>query len=393
MSGTKIRILVTDDDHVLRAVARSALESRFFDVSEAGDGEVAISILEDNSFDFVLLDIDMPKVNGFEVIEKIRSNPATKNLPIMVITSRSDFADIERAYELGATSFTVKPIDWNLLIHQIHFILRSSRMEIALRQAVNAVEAVSSYKTNLLSIISHELRTPIHTIVGYTEILRTILDRTELDNTPAQYLDELDAATKRLNGSLEDIFFLAGAVENGLQLSEDCYQIAPMIEDVMAAWRSNAAEKNVELLFENLLPKDAELKCDQVMFCRAFGNLVDNAIKFSSSHSTVILSVGFTSNGDLVCSVQDEGPGIRPQVLVEMQELFSQGDMSTTRAVEGLGLGLAICKSIIEKFGGRVMIRPREIGGTIAMVILPASMSKSLANPDNNFVKLVQHVA
>lgn len=121
-----LRILVIDDDPILREFACVYLSTPTTTIETAENGEAGLRRLRDGSFDFVLCDISMPGLSGFDVIREIRSDSAIERLPIIVITSNEDVASIDKAYDEGATSFVTKPINWRLLSYQIRFAYRAS---------------------------------------------------------------------------------------------------------------------------------------------------------------------------------------------------------------------------------------------------------------------------
>lgn len=123
----ELRILVIDDDPILREFACVYLTTPSVMIETADCGEAALERLNAESFDFVLCDIDMPGISGFEVLRAIRSDPAHESLPVFIVTSNEDMVSIDRAYEEGATSFVTKPINWRLLSHHIRFAYRASQ--------------------------------------------------------------------------------------------------------------------------------------------------------------------------------------------------------------------------------------------------------------------------
>ena len=120
-------ILAVDDDPIMREFASVYLSSPTASVQTAPDGRAALACLAGSAFDIVLLDIDMPGLSGFEVLEALRKKPEMADLPVIVVTGREDMASIDRAYDLGATSFVSKPVNWRLLAYQVRYVLRASR--------------------------------------------------------------------------------------------------------------------------------------------------------------------------------------------------------------------------------------------------------------------------
>jgi DNA-binding response OmpR family regulator len=124
-----LRILVVDDDPILREFASVYLGTPSATIETASDGAEARIRLAQKPYDIIILDIEMPRVDGFTLLAEIRSDERLKHLPVMMLTGHDDIASIDRAYQLGASSFATKPVNWRLLSYQILYVIRSSRAE------------------------------------------------------------------------------------------------------------------------------------------------------------------------------------------------------------------------------------------------------------------------
>ncbi len=132
------RVLVADDDPILREFAVVHLATPTVEVEVAEDGVVALDKLKAGGFDIALVDLDMPRMDGFELIRHVRADPVMQHLPLVVVTGREDMVAVDRAYAEGATSFVVKPINWRVLSHQLAYVLRNCRAEAVLREQLTA---------------------------------------------------------------------------------------------------------------------------------------------------------------------------------------------------------------------------------------------------------------
>jgi DNA-binding response OmpR family regulator len=121
------RILVVDDDPILREFASVYLTTPMSTVALAPDASTALELLARERFDITLIDIDMPGMDGFELVECIRGQDKLRNLPIVMVTGREDIVSIDRAYAVGATSFATKPVNWRQLSHQLRYVIRATR--------------------------------------------------------------------------------------------------------------------------------------------------------------------------------------------------------------------------------------------------------------------------
>ena len=124
-----MRILFVDDDPILREFACVNLASEIATIDTAPDGEAALASIRARRPDIVLLDIEMPLLDGIGVLNVLRADPRTRQLPVIVVTGREDIEAVDRAFEAGATSFVVKPLNWRLLSHQVRYVHRTALNE------------------------------------------------------------------------------------------------------------------------------------------------------------------------------------------------------------------------------------------------------------------------
>lgn len=132
------RLLFVDDDPILREFAQVNLATEAAQVDVAEDGLAALDLLARQSYDLLLVDLEMPRLDGYGLLERLRGDAATAHLPVIVETGREDVEAIDRAYRAGATAFVTKPLNWRLLSYQIKFTLRAARAEADLRLGYNA---------------------------------------------------------------------------------------------------------------------------------------------------------------------------------------------------------------------------------------------------------------
>jgi len=137
----ELRVLFVDDDPILREFALVHLSTDKAEVKAVGDGDEALALLADWPADIVLLDLEMPRLDGFEVLRRLAESGRLRDLPVIVVTGREDIAAIDRAYAAGATSFVPKPLNWRLLSYQIRYVRRAYETERGSRAALNASDA------------------------------------------------------------------------------------------------------------------------------------------------------------------------------------------------------------------------------------------------------------
>jgi CheY-like chemotaxis protein len=167
------RVLIADDDPILREFAMVHLATPTVEVEVAEDGVVALERLSQGGIDIALVDLDMPRMDGFELIERIRWDEQLKHLPIVVVTGREDMVAVDRAYALGATSFVVKPLNWRLLSHQLAYVLRNARAEGQVRGQLEALQKVNDLKDRILRLSRQKITGPLNDILEAAQVIET----------------------------------------------------------------------------------------------------------------------------------------------------------------------------------------------------------------------------
>jgi CheY-like chemotaxis protein len=165
------RVLVADDDPILREFAVVHLATLNVEVEVAEDGLAALERLSQGGVDIALVDLDMPRMDGFELIERIRWDEQLKHLPIVVVTGREDMMAVDRAFALGATSFVVKPLNWRLLSHQLAYVLRNARAEGRVRDQLEALRKINGLKDRILRLSRQKLTGPLNDILESAQVI------------------------------------------------------------------------------------------------------------------------------------------------------------------------------------------------------------------------------
>ena len=174
----KALALIVDDDSTARLLTRAALEQVGFSVTEAEDGDRALAAFERARPDLVLLDVDMPGMDGYTVCQTLRGRTEARHVPIVMVTGRDDVASINRAYEAGATDFVAKPINWGLLGHRVRYILRSGDAVRELAAGEEKFRLITENISDFIAMLDAEGRR-IYTSPSY----RTLFGGADLTGT------------------------------------------------------------------------------------------------------------------------------------------------------------------------------------------------------------------
>ncbi len=365
------RVLLVDDDPIMRELACEKLMAAHYQVSTAENGADALATLKRDGADLVISDLEMPIMDGFELTREIRADRAIAQIPVIVITA-SDHADaVDRAFGAGATSFLAKPINWTLFNQAVKFVLRASNDQRALRQARDQAEAGAKYKDGLMSVMSHELRTPLNAIIGFGQLLG---ERFAQQNDPLhkEYADYIIDGGKRLLNTISDMLLASDAGSGPIAIVEAHTTVGDVIAAARTISAAVVATAQTEVV-ETVQDVNLTINCDQRLLARALSKLIENAAKFSPRGAKIILGAALTKKGDLALLVKDTGPGMAPEQLKQVLAPFAQSDMSLKRSEQGLGLGLPLAGAIAHAHGAQLRISSTSGSGTRAAILLPAS--------------------
>lgn len=366
------RVLVVDDDAILLEVMREQLMSLGWDAVCAENGKAALSILLRETVDLAVIDISMPELDGFGLLQQLRQNPRTVDLPVIVCTSHNDREAIDRAYRLGATSFLTKPINWPQFLHHAQFVMRNGDTERALRAANVEAQSASRTKSAMFRVLSHEMKTPLTALIGLTTVIDRQL-RGKCDASVSQQLAHVVEASQRLNAIVSDVMLLAKAASGNPQQQFEVTSLDEILAEGQSGFKAKAAQRRIRLLVRPM-ERPVHLTCDLRLMHQAVSKLIDNAIKFSFDSGTVELWGHVRANGAIVISIKDDGPGLTPSKLKDCLQPFMQENSSYGRPAEGLGLGLPIAKAICEAHGGELAIQTAAGHGLVAAIVLPAAL-------------------
>ncbi len=372
VKNIKFNILIVDDHPENLLALESILESPDLNILKASSGNEALGIMLDYEVSLVLLDVQMPGMDGFETAELMRSNEHTKNIPIIFVTAISkQRKHIFKGYESGAVDYLYKPLDLEILKSKVNafieFFKHKKELELtteklkktvkALNEAKRYAEQSTKSKSLYLANMSHEIRTPLNGIIGIAELGLMDAELTELQK---ERLQDIKTSGETLLEIINGILDISKIEANMLEIEEAEFSLRNMIERVFAIISLKALNNGNELIcnLQNDIPDI--LIGDSLRIRQILVNLLSNANKFTKN-GTITLTVRqedlIEEQIRLFFSVKDTGIGIPPDKINSLFDTYTQAHKSTTREFGGTGLGLYISQSLTKLMGGRIKIK------------------------------------
>jgi len=371
MSNIKKQLILLVDDNSKNLQVLGSLIGRRHKTAIAENGREALNFANKRLPDLILLDIMMPRMNGFEVCKRLKASKITKEIPVIFLSAKSETEDIVRGFELGAVDYVTKPFRKAELLTRVNTHLRLRKSETALQQALRenlaareTAETATRAKSEFLALMSHEIRTPMNAIIG----LSYLVLRTELTGQQRDYVSKIQSSGQTLLGIINDILDFSKIESGRLKMESAEFCLDDVLNHLTDTVGVNAAEKGTEFLFaiEPQIPRfliGDSLRLGQVLI-----NLANNAVKFTPDGEIIISAKLLDKRADTVqlrFAVQDTGIGISRENLPKLFQPFSQADSSMTRKYGGSGLGLVICKQLAEMMGGDIRVQSEPGQGSI----------------------------
>jgi signal transduction histidine kinase len=362
MGDRQETIMVVDDTPANLKLLTDILQAKGYLVLTFPRGALALAAAAKNPPDLILLDINMPEMNGFEVCERLKADETLKDIPVIFISALTETEDKIKAFSLGAVDYVTKPFQCEEVNARVESHLRLRRQHIELR-------TLNSLKNHLLGIAAHDLRNPLSAIFSLNEILIGELSPT-LTTEQTDYFDMITASGTFMIRLLNDLLDVSAIESGNLSLERQLSDISALTTNILEINRIFATQKNMTIIFTCLedLPSvfvDAH-RIEQVI-----NNLISNAMKYAQPGTDIRITLHHENN-EIVISVADQGPGIPEE---DQHKLFKAFGKTSIKPVSdedrSTGLGLLIVKKIVEAHGGRIWFKSELTKGTEFFFSLP----------------------
>jgi signal transduction histidine kinase len=371
-------ILVVDDYRPNLTALRALLES-IGEVSEASSGAQALREIDRRDYAVVVIDVQMPGMDGVELARRIRAGARNAEVPIIFITAADGgLAPILEGYAAGAVDYLRRPLEAVVLrakvstfveLHQRREQARSEAADRARLEAERAaVERASREKDQFLALLSHELRTPLTSILLWSDML---LNKEMPRDVVRRGLETIDACARQEERLVENVLEMSRLVTGTLSLEIEKVDVAEVLAEVVAEASQWAIDRGVQLVHAGAAAGPYCGLFDRRRIRQVLANLLGNALKFTSAAGRVDVSLEGTRSTVRI-QIRDTGVGFAPEVAPQLFSRFKQLGSLSTRSQGGLGMGLSLAKALVDLHGGNIVAESEGAGkGASFTVWLP----------------------
>lgn len=356
----KFKVLIVDDVPKNIQVAANILQEEGYQMAFAQNGKTALSMVQSNKFDLILLDIMMPGMDGFEVCERLREEPATRNIPIIFLTAKTDTESIVRGFEIGAMDYVTKPFNGSELLVRVKTHLDLNRTKEKLREA-------NATKDKFFSIIAHDLKNPFNAVLGLTNLLIDQYDSFD-DDKKKSLIQDICQSSEQGYKLLENLLDWSRMQTGKVEWRPDEIDLYTYTFENISFLKSNADNKKIKLL--SSINKGVTVYADPNMVTMIIRNLLSNAIKFTKENGEVRISSESIGSYEEI-TVTDTGVGIKEDNTKKLFRIDIHHSTLGTLKEVGTGLGLILCKEFAERNGGKIWVESEFGKGSDFKFTLP----------------------
>ncbi|MFL5402080.1 MAG: response regulator [Gemmatimonadales bacterium] len=366
-------VLVVDDESRNVLLLTDLLESRNYHVLSAPDGQQGLALARERNPDVVLLDVMMPRLNGFDVCRQIKGDQRTAMIPVLLVTSLDARQDRLAGIDAGANDFITKPIDAGDLLLRVRNAIATKRLHDQVVAQLHRLQELEAARDTLTHMIVHDLRSPLTGLQGYLDLLRTVADG---NAEVVEYASEATGIAARLNEMVSQVLDVSRLESRQMPLSLKETDLGELIPAAVASL--GPPPSGIGISYE--LGPPSTIACDPELIRRVMINLVGNAFKFARNGGVV--RVSGTAAGDCVrLSVTDNGPGVPAEFRQLIFEKFGQAPLGQGSSMRSTGLGLTFCKLAVEAHGGQIGVENADGGGARFWIELPRVAAHPAGEP------------
>ena len=359
-------VLMVDDSPANLALLAGLLGRKGYRVTAAASGPLALESARAEPPDLILLDINMPGMNGYEVCTLLKSDEALKDIPVIFLSALHETIDKVRAFGAGGVDYVSKPFQFAEVEARVATHLELRRQRRQLEETNRRLRELEDLRDSLVHMIIHDLRSPLTGIYLSLGLLKDDKDNV-LTETSQYYVATGMNSTQKMVVMVSDVLDTSKMEAGQMKLHPATWDLRVVLEEAMAASRSLAEAREIRFSRpEHPMPVHA----DKDILLRIVQNLLANALTFTRDEGVVVLALA-PAGANVRVSVQDRGPGIAVAYREKIFEKFAQVEVRANRQRYSTGLGLTFCKLAVEAHGGTIGVESEEGAGSTFWFELP----------------------
>jgi signal transduction histidine kinase len=365
------KVLIADDDLLNIRILGGILRSEGFVLGEAASGEQALEVYATFQPDLVLLDVTMPGIDGFETCRRLRSKYGTKCAPVIFITARSESDDVVEGLVAGGVDYLPKPFKSKEVLARIRSHLHNRILSEQQKLLVEQLSKANQAKNRFLGMAAHDLRNPLASIRGIAEFLREGAVG-PLTADQLEMIETIHGASTSMFDMVNELLDVSTIESGELKLNRGPHDLAELVSKSVALIHREAGKKGIQIVVEKAVGA-VKAQIDPAKMKQVVDNLLSNGVKYSPPGSTITTTVTRDeAKGTCSFSVRDQGPGIPENERDKLFKDFSRLSSQPTGGEKSTGLGLAICRKIVDAHHGNIVAGNLPQGGCEFRVTLHA---------------------
>lgn len=367
------KILMVDDDRLNLRILRGILQNEGYVLAEADSAETALANYDQFLPDLVLCDVILPGMNGFEACRELRRRYGAQAAPVMFITAKQESDDVVEGFSAGGVDYVMKPFRQKEVLARIRTHLQIGLLMDQQQTLVEQLSRANAAKNKFLGMAAHDLRNPLASIRGLAEFLN---DGTVGPVNPDQseLINLIHQAAQGMVTLVNDLLDVATIESGELKLEVAPHPLVELIEKSVTLNGLESARKRTQIVFNERATAPA-IRIDGPKIRQVIDNLLSNAVKYSPPGSTVQVALDLGPDGRQTIRVRDQGPGIPENERDRLFKDFGRLSARPTGGENSTGLGLAICRKIVDAHQGSIVAENQPAGGCEFRVTLPPDLS------------------
>lgn len=358
-AATPKKILIVEDNQENSDLLVFFLKPKGYDIRNVTDGLQALEAVTADKPDLILLDIMLPRMNGFEVCDTLKKDEHTKAIPILMITALKDLKDKVRALEVGADDFITKPFDNVELLARVKSLLRLKdfhdeleRKNKELQEKNKTLVRMDKFKEELINLIVHDMKNPLFVIQGNLQMMAMNLGQSASENI-TKYTNRIERSSQQLLRMVVNLLDISRFEEGRLELKKDLTDFNKLVIDIANRVKEYPENTGKEIVIktDDAIP---EMFCDKSIIERVIENMVNFATNNTADGGQVQIQTRMLEDGRLQFSIHDNGTQIPKKYQEKIFEKYSQTEIKNAGYRVERALGLTFCKMAVDAHHGKM---------------------------------------